>query len=180
MASLDSSNKVALGGNKFKKKSTISDFESLWKTTFVGDFTGTFLATLQGRLQVSGKCGGGGGRSGRGLWIRVPRGGSRISGNRGALKKFRRAERGAKNLGVFCVKNQDFMQKNHIFSNFKGGGGECRLSKAQSHICKGSLLDKAYCIYWIIEFQTFFVFVFCVERGVAIAPNTHPVLTAML
>jgi hypothetical protein len=25
--------------------------------------------------------------------------------------------------GVFRVKNHDFTQKNHIFSNFRGGGG---------------------------------------------------------
>jgi hypothetical protein len=42
---------------------------------------------------------------------------------RGAhLKKLRRAEGGAKILGVFRVKNHDFMPKNHIFSNFRGGG----------------------------------------------------------
>jgi hypothetical protein len=34
------------------------------------------------------------------------------------LKKLRRAERGMKIFGVFRVKNQDFMPKNHIFSNF--------------------------------------------------------------
>ena len=41
----------------------------------------------------------------------------------GVLKKFRLVNRGAnilgvlgaKILGVFCVKNQGFMQKNHIF-----------------------------------------------------------------
>ena len=37
------------------------------------------------------------------------------------LKKLRRAEGGAKILGVFRVKNHDFTPKNHIFSNFKGG-----------------------------------------------------------
>jgi hypothetical protein len=31
------------------------------------------------------------------------------------LKKLRRAEGGAKNFGVFCVKNHDFTPKNHIF-----------------------------------------------------------------
>ena len=41
---------------------------------------------------------------------------------RGAhLKKMRRAEGGAKNVGVFRVKNHDFTPKNHIFSNFRGG-----------------------------------------------------------
>jgi hypothetical protein len=39
------------------------------------------------------------------------------------LKKLRRAEGGAKNFGVFRVKNHDFTQKKiHIFSNFRGGG----------------------------------------------------------
>ena len=37
------------------------------------------------------------------------------------LKKLHRAERGAKIVEVFRVKNNDFMQKNHIFSNFRGG-----------------------------------------------------------
>jgi hypothetical protein len=37
------------------------------------------------------------------------------------LKKLRRAEGGAKNFGVFRVKNHDFTSKNHIFSNFRGG-----------------------------------------------------------
>ena len=40
---------------------------------------------------------------------------------RGAhIKKLRRAEGGAKNFGVFRVKNQHFTQNNHIFSNFRG------------------------------------------------------------
>jgi hypothetical protein len=43
---------------------------------------------------------------------------------RGAhLKKLRRAEGGAKIVGVFRVKNHDFTPKKHIFSNFRGGGG---------------------------------------------------------
>ena len=42
---------------------------------------------------------------------------------RGAhLKNLRRAEGGANIFGVFRVKNHDFTQKNHIFSNFRGGG----------------------------------------------------------
>ena len=50
-------------------------------------------------------------------------GGSRISSQGGGahLKKLRRTEGGAKILGVFRVKNHDFTQKNHIFSNFRGG-----------------------------------------------------------
>jgi hypothetical protein len=40
---------------------------------------------------------------------------------RGAhLKKLRRAEGGAKIVGVFRVNNHDFTPKNHIFSNFRG------------------------------------------------------------
>ena len=35
----------------------------------------------------------------------------------------RRAEGGAKIVGIFRVKNHDFTPKNHIFSNFRGGGG---------------------------------------------------------
>jgi hypothetical protein len=35
-------------------------------------------------------------------------------------KKLRRAEGGAKIVGVFRVKNHDFTPKNHIFSNFRG------------------------------------------------------------
>jgi hypothetical protein len=41
----------------------------------------------------------------------------------GALKKLRRAEGGANIFGVFRVKNHDITPKNHIFSNFRGGGG---------------------------------------------------------
>ena len=43
---------------------------------------------------------------------------------RGAhLIKLHRVVGGAKIFGVFCVKNHDFMPKNLIFSNFRGGGG---------------------------------------------------------
>ena len=41
---------------------------------------------------------------------------------RGAqLNNLRRAEGGAKFVGVFRVKNHDFTPNNHIFSNFRGG-----------------------------------------------------------
>ena len=40
---------------------------------------------------------------------------------RAHLKKLRRAEGDAKIVGVFRMKNHDFTQKNHIFSNFRGG-----------------------------------------------------------
>ena len=42
------------------------------------------------------------------------------------LIKLRRAKGGANIFGVFRVKNQDFTPKNHIFSNFRGGGGGAR------------------------------------------------------
>ena len=52
------------------------------------------------------------------------------------LKKSRRAEGGAKIFGVFRVKNHDFTQKNHIFSNFRGGARRVRPP--------GSAPDKYY------------------------------------
>ena len=39
-----------------------------------------------------------------------------------ALKKIAPSGGGAKIFGVFRVKNHDFTPKNHIFSNFRGGG----------------------------------------------------------
>ena len=36
------------------------------------------------------------------------------------LKKWRRAEGGAKILGVFRMKNHDFTPKNHMFFNCRG------------------------------------------------------------
>ena len=45
----------------------------------------------------------------------------------GAVKKLRRAEGGANIFGVFRVKKHDFTPKNHIFSNFRGGGGARRV-----------------------------------------------------
>jgi hypothetical protein len=46
--------------------------------------------------------------------------GFQVRGGGAHLKKLRRAEGGAKNLGVFRVKNHDFTPKNHIFSNCGG------------------------------------------------------------
>jgi hypothetical protein len=46
------------------------------------------------------------------------------------LKKLRRAEGGAKIVGVFRVKNHDFTPKNHIFSNFRNiYDGNCKGEK---------------------------------------------------
>ena len=42
------------------------------------------------------------------------------------LKKLRRAEGGAKIVGVFRVKNHDFTPKNHIYSNFREGARRVR------------------------------------------------------
>ena len=47
--------------------------------------------------------------------------GFQVTGGGAHLKKWRRAEGGAKNVGVFRVKNHDFTPKNNIFTNFKGG-----------------------------------------------------------
>ena len=41
--------------------------------------------------------------------------------NQGRIQDFKLGRGGAKIFGVFRVKNHDFMQKNHIFSNFRGG-----------------------------------------------------------
>jgi hypothetical protein len=48
--------------------------------------------------------------------------GFQVRGGGGPLKKLRRTEGGLKFFGVFRVKNHDFTPKNHIFSNFRGGG----------------------------------------------------------
>ena len=50
------------------------------------------------------------------------------------LKKLRRAEGGTKNFGVFRVKNHDFMPKNHIFSNFRGGAHRVRPAPEYVHV----------------------------------------------
>jgi len=48
----------------------------------------------------------------------------------GALKKICRTKRGAKIVGVFCVKNQDFMQKFIFFPILWGGAGCAPLESA--------------------------------------------------
>jgi hypothetical protein len=49
------------------------------------------------------------------------------------LKKLRRAEGGTKIFGVFRVKNHDFMQKNHIFSNFRDNKQTKKLNKRKKN-----------------------------------------------
>jgi hypothetical protein len=48
--------------------------------------------------------------------------GFQVRGGGAHLKKSRRAEGGAKFVGVFRVKNHDFTPKNLIYSNFRGEG----------------------------------------------------------
>jgi hypothetical protein len=66
--------------------------------------------------------------------------GFKVRGGGGHLKKLRRAEGGAKSLGVFRVKNHDLTPKNHIFSNFREGapgappGFQCILFKLTANI----------------------------------------------
>ena len=65
---------------------------------------------VQGRIQDF-KLGGGGGGGGGAAY----------------LKKFAPSRGwGAKIFEVIRVKNHDFTPKNHIFSNFRGGGGRTR------------------------------------------------------
>ena len=56
----------------------------------------------------------------------------------GVLKKVRRAKRGANIFGVFCVKNQDFMQKS-IFFLILGG---CRMRPPPFESATGSGSDN--------------------------------------
>ena len=49
------------------------------------------------------------------------------------LKKLRRAKGGAKIFGVFCVKNHDFTQKNHIFSIAEGGAKIVEVFRVKNH-----------------------------------------------
>ena len=53
---------------------------------------------------------------------------------RGAhLKKLRRAEGGAKIVGVFRVKNHDFTPKNHIISNCEGRRENFEVFRVKNH-----------------------------------------------
>jgi hypothetical protein len=45
----------------------------------------------------------------------------------------RRAEGGAKNFGVFRVKNHDFTPKNHIFSIAEGGAKIFEVFRVKNH-----------------------------------------------
>ena len=76
------------------------------------------LIILQDCLQVSGKGGAGEGLVG-GLVFLGTDPGFQVIGD--VLKKFHRAKRGTNIFVVFCVKNQDFMQKILFFPILVGG-----------------------------------------------------------
>jgi hypothetical protein len=48
-------------------------------------------------------------------------------------KKLCRTKGGAKIFGVFCVKNHDFTQKNHIFSIAEGGAKIVEVFRVKNH-----------------------------------------------
>ena len=79
---------------------------------------------------------------------------------RGAhLQKLRRAEGGAKMLEVFRVKNHDFTPKNHIFSNFRGGGG-CPPGSSSEEITLYIIIDMlVMCIYFASVSTIFHLYV---------------------
>ena len=62
------------------------------------------------------------------------------------LKKLRRAEGGAKMFWVFRVENHDFTPKNHIFSNFRRGGGACRVRPSWIRPCR---LPKKFSVVYL-------------------------------
>jgi hypothetical protein len=72
------------------------------------------------------------------------------------LKKLCRVEEGVNIFGVFRVKTHDFTTKNHIFSNFRGGGMHqvhnappdlfCYLWQLK-HQFKGHILEPPYYVY---------------------------------
>ena len=63
-------------------------------------------------------CGGG---SGRGLWISVPTGRSRISGYRGCIEKVSPSEARRQNVWGISWEKSRFYAKNHIFFPILGG-----------------------------------------------------------
>ena len=59
----------------------------------------------------------------------------KLGGGGAHLKKLRRAEGGAKFIGVFRVKNHDFTPKNLIFSNFRGARAGCAPPGSAPGLC---------------------------------------------
>jgi hypothetical protein len=70
-------------------------------------------------------------------WIAGADPGFQVRGGGGGahLKKLRRAEGGAKFIGVFRVKNHDFTPKNLIFSNFRGARAGCAPPGSAPGLC---------------------------------------------
>jgi hypothetical protein len=83
------------------------------------------------------------------------------------LKKLRRAEGGAKISGVFRVKNHDFTPKNHIFSNFRGGGAPWIrpwlvhiTTTRQKSPCVGANVRSKTCVYLIVSANLIFIVIY--------------------
>ena len=89
-------------------------------------------------------------------------------------------------FGVFRVKNHDFTPKNHIFSNFRGGGAlrvrpphpwirpcNTRVNKAnylyesklKKDFGKSSLEFMLLFMYALLKIKTFCIFIFCISFG---------------
>ena len=66
----------------------------------------------------------------------------------------RRAEGGAKIVGVFRVKNHDFTLKNHIFSNFMGARAGCApwIHPWIARHSKNTIHEKYKLLQWTIVF----------------------------
>ena len=79
----------------------------------------------------------------------------------GALKKWHRVEGGTKFFGVFRVKNHDFMPKNHIFSNFKGGACQvCPPPGSAPAIYAGKNDSLRYCILYSASIKCCDIFIY--------------------
>jgi hypothetical protein len=83
------------------------------------------------------------------------------------LKKLRRTEGGAKMFGVFRVKNHDFTQKNHIFSNFRWCARRVPTPLDPPLHTKIKVMNSFLIrVAWVsrntsLFFQVWYVFVFC-------------------
>ena len=79
--------------------------------------------------------------------------GFQVGGGGAHLKKMRRAEGGAKIVGVFRVKNHDFTPKYHIFSNF-GGRGARRLRPWTCLLHYTCKTTNCYILYYCLGLDT--------------------------
>ena len=72
------------------------------------------------------------------------------------LKKMCRAEGGANIFGVFRMKNHDFMEKNHIFSNFRGARAGCGPPPPLDPPLRCSVQKSEYSLrehYWCLRYN---------------------------